>query len=55
MEWHKEFPILIIDDELYSGSAEGSALLEIVDELESLDYVIKGANTGHDGKMFFRY
>ena len=53
MEWFKDFPVLIIDDELYSDSAEGNALAEIVNELEKMDYIVKGANTGHDGKMFF--
>ena len=53
MEWFKDFPVLIIDDELFEDSAEGNALLEIVEGLESLDYDVKGARNIHDGKMLF--
>ena len=41
MDYLEEFPILIIDDELHSDTAEGRASREIVRELKSEVSVMK--------------
>lgn len=49
MEYFEEFPILIIDDELHSETAEGRASREIVGELKKEDFTVIEALTARDG------
>lgn len=49
MDYLEEFPILIIDDELHSDTAEGRASREIVRELKSDDFPVIEALTARDG------
>ncbi len=49
MDYLEEFPILIIDDELHSDTAEGRASREIVKELKAEDFPVIEALTARDG------
>ncbi|NLM30488.1 MAG: lysine decarboxylase [Methanomicrobiales archaeon] len=53
MDYLEEFPILIIDDELHSDTAEGRASREIVRELKSEDFPVIEALTARDGVHAF--
>jgi lysine decarboxylase/arginine decarboxylase len=53
MEWYKYFSILIIDDALGSGNAEGRELEAIKEELEQMDFKVIGASSERDGWMNF--
>ncbi|MFW5637637.1 MAG: Orn/Lys/Arg decarboxylase N-terminal domain-containing protein [Methanoculleus sp.] len=49
MDYLEEFPVLIIDDELHSDTAEGRASREIVKELKNDDFTVIEALTARDG------
>jgi arginine decarboxylase len=49
MEYLEEFPVLIIDDELHSETAEGRASREIVAALKKEDFPVIEALTARDG------
>lgn len=50
-EMHKNFPILIIDDELGTPTPGGRALQEIIDHLKSLEYAVIKTLTLSDGRL----
>jgi len=47
----KYFPILLIDDELSSGTAEGDETARIVQELNTRGFKVIGARTSRDGEL----
>lgn len=49
MDYLEEFPVLFIDDELHSDTAEGRASREIVKELKEEDFPVIEALTARDG------
>ncbi|HOI14344.1 MAG TPA: Orn/Lys/Arg decarboxylase N-terminal domain-containing protein, partial [Methanoculleus sp.] len=49
MDYLEEFPVLVIDDELHSDTAEGRASREIVKELKREDFPVIEALTARDG------
>ena len=53
MDYLEEFPVLIIDDELHSDTAEGRASREIVKELKAEDFPVIEALTARDGVHAF--
>jgi arginine decarboxylase len=53
MDYREEFPILIIDDELHSDTAEGRASRDIVRELRAEGFPIIEALTARDGVHAF--
>ncbi|MHC9542098.1 MAG: Orn/Lys/Arg decarboxylase N-terminal domain-containing protein [Vulcanimicrobiota bacterium] len=53
MDWEKHFPVMIIDDELKSDTAEGKILRSIIAEVEGLDLTVIQASTINDGKRHF--
>ncbi|WP_292521548.1 Orn/Lys/Arg decarboxylase N-terminal domain-containing protein [Methanoculleus sp.] len=53
MDYLEEFPVLIIDDELHSDTAEGRASREIVKELKSDNFSVIEALTARDGVHAF--
>ncbi|WP_332448628.1 Orn/Lys/Arg decarboxylase N-terminal domain-containing protein [Methanoculleus sp.] len=53
MDYLEEFPVLIIDDELHSETAEGRASREIVKELIDDDFPVIEALTARDGVHAF--
>ncbi len=53
MDYLEEFPVIIIDDELHSDTAEGRASREIVKELKSDDFSVIEALTARDGVHAF--
>ncbi|NLB01717.1 MAG: lysine decarboxylase [Methanomicrobiales archaeon] len=53
MDYLEEFPVLIIDDELHSDTAEGRASREIVKELKTDDFIVIEALTARDGVHAF--
>ncbi|HQN91602.1 MAG TPA: aminotransferase class I/II-fold pyridoxal phosphate-dependent enzyme, partial [Methanoculleus sp.] len=53
MDYLEEFPVLFIDDELHSDTAEGRASREIVKELKDEDFPVIEALTARDGLHAF--
>ena len=53
MDWEKHFPVMIIDDELKSDTAEGKILRSIIAEVEGMDLTVIQASTINDGKRHF--
>lgn len=53
MDYLEEFPVIIIDDELHSDTAEGRASREIVKELKADDFSVIEALTARDGVHAF--
>ena len=53
MDYLEEFPVLFIDDELHSDTAEGRASREIVKELKREDFPVIEALTARDGVHAF--
>lgn len=53
MDWHKDFPVLIISDHLGASNSLGLALDQIKTELEKLDVKVLGANTLEDGRITY--
>lgn len=53
MDYLEEFPVLFIDDELHSDTAEGRASREIVKELKEDDFPVIEALTARDGVHAF--
>ncbi|MDD4315083.1 Orn/Lys/Arg decarboxylase N-terminal domain-containing protein [Methanoculleus sp.] len=53
MDYLEEFPVLIIDDELHSDTAEGRSSREIVKELKKEDFPVIEALTARDGVHAF--
>ncbi len=51
MEWQKDFPVLIIDDQLRADNAEGRALRAIISELSELDIPVIEALSLDDGRL----
>ena len=54
MDWQKEFPILIIDDQLRADNAEGRALRDIIAEFDKLDFSVREALSLEDGRAIYR-
>lgn len=53
MDYLEEFPVLVIDDELHSDTAEGRASREIVKELKDEDFIVIEALTARGGLHAF--
>ncbi|MDN7013492.1 lysine decarboxylase [Methanoculleus sp. FWC-SCC3] len=53
MDYLEEFPVLVIDDELHSDTAEGRASREIVKELKRENFPVIEALTARDGVHAF--
>ncbi len=53
MQWHKNFPVLIIDDEIEATNATGRALGHIVEHLQSREFKVLLASDYDDGRLVF--
>lgn len=53
MNWHKEFPILIIDDEVHDDTGDGRALREVARQFKEKGFQVIEAITGEDGREVF--
>ncbi len=53
MEWHKDFPILIIDDEMDAETAPGRALRDVADRLEEMEFAVIDCLTLEDGWLTY--